>query len=170
MTSAEPGEPLAVYLGAAGELVPPEGSPSISGRCSRSFHESRAGGSACAPSSPSSARVCGGAASDSFPEPPRGLSLPPPCYICGSATALVLQVRKLRREIHRLNETRDEKLGNRMTRPDGHLDLLSLSKKKKKKNISTPRSCRRTRTAPCSSSRACRTGTGARGSRRPGSG
>ena len=105
MTSAEPGEPLAVYLGAAGELVPPDGSPSTSCTSSgRSFHESRAGGTACAPSS----AFVGGTASDSSPEPPRGLELPPPCGSCGAAAALVMQVRRMWREAHRRSETRHE--------------------------------------------------------------
>lgn len=166
MTSAEPGEPpLAVYLGAAGALVPPDGYSSRS--CTRSFHESRAGGTACAPSSSACVGVGGTDAPDSPPpEPPRGLELPPRCGSCGAATALVMQVRDIWREKHWQNETRDETRNS----ADFFFDGLSFSNLSvTKKNRSTPRSCRRTRTAPCSSSRALRTATRARGGRKPGS-
>jgi hypothetical protein len=166
MTSADPGEPLVVYLGAAGELVAPDGSQSSSSSSSmRSFHESRAGGSACAPSSPACA--VGGAESDCAPGPPRGLVLPPPCGSCGATTALVMQVCYTRKERHIISKTRDETREADQSSTDFH--FLILHPPSPKKNRSTLRSCPRIRTAPFSSLHACRTGRGARGSRNPGS-
>jgi hypothetical protein len=132
MTSADPGEPLVVYLGAAGDLVAPDGSQSSSSSSSsmRSFHESRAGGSACAPSSPACA--VGGAESDCAPGPPRGLVLPPPCGCCGATTALVMQVCYTRKERHIISKTRDETREADQSSTDFHFLILHPPSPKKK--------------------------------------
>jgi len=129
MTSADPGEPLVVYLGAAGELVAPDGSQSSSSSSMRSFHESRAGGSACAPSSPACA--VGGAESDCAPGPPRGLVLPPPCGSCGATTALVMQVCYTRKERHIISKTRDETREADQSSTDFHFLILHPPLRKK---------------------------------------